>query len=132
VAHDGLFEEMDAAECVRLVKDHIIGRVGFVRDGRVLVIPVTYGTDGDQVLFRTSPSSVLGRLADGADVSFQVDEYDVETASGWSVLAHGRARSFEDGHADTPTPWAPGRRTQVIAIKLTHLAGRVVSRGTAN
>lgn len=118
------FEKLGAQECRDLLANGRIGRVAWQHDHGIEVLPVNYRLVEDDVVFHTSAGSPLARLADPTQVSFQLDDFDEETAIGWSVLAHGTS-----GPAGTPLEarsWAPGVRVGV-AITIDSLGGRVVS-----
>jgi nitroimidazol reductase NimA-like FMN-containing flavoprotein (pyridoxamine 5'-phosphate oxidase superfamily) len=66
------------AESVHAVLDAaLVGHVGFVSDGRPVVIPMLYGRDGDVLHLHGSVASRLQRtLADGVDVCLTVTIVD--------------------------------------------------------
>ena len=50
--HAGL-EILPFDECLRLLASVPVGRVGFVADGEVVILPVNHVVDGQDVIFRT-------------------------------------------------------------------------------
>lgn len=92
--------------------------------------PVNYRLDDGEILFRTGTGSKLAAATRHAVVAFEVDEIDVDTRTGWSVLGVGEAYEVLDPTrlADLaermPPPWAPGRTAHTIAIPLRRLTGR--------
>ena len=54
--HAGL-EILPVDECLRLLASVPVGRVGFVADGEVVVLPVNHFVDGQDVIFRTAHGS---------------------------------------------------------------------------
>ena len=123
----GYEETIDPEECRRLLASKIVARIGFVSAaGDVLVLPVSYTMDDAGVLvFATSSAGVLARLAYGEPVSVQVDDVSEELHNGWSVLAHGRATTYEGDVS--PRPWVAGHDEVVIGITLDRLTGRAIS-----
>jgi len=123
----GYDETIEPEECRRLLASRSVARIGFVSiAGDVLVLPVSYQVDDAGVLvFATSHSGVLARMAHGERVSVQVDDVSEELHNGWSVLAHGRAAIYE-GDA-SPRAWIAGHDEVVIGIALDRLTGRAVS-----
>ena len=123
----GYDETIEPEECRRLLASRSVARLGFVSTaGDVLVLPVSYKVDDAGVLvFQTSRSGVLARLAHGERVSVQVDDVSEELHNGWSVLAHGRATIYE-GDA-SPRAWVAGHDEVVIGIALDRLTGRAIS-----
>lgn len=85
-------------ECRRLLRLPEVGRVAFEHHGRIVVLPVTYGTDDDgAIVFRTARGLKLHHAADEQQpVAFEVDVTDADTFSGWSVLVRGRMRPVLD------------------------------------
>ncbi len=126
VALSGHFLDIDEADCRRLLRERGVGRVSWRSGTETLVLPVCYVVDRDRIVIRTRPGTVIADLAQGADVSFQIDEIDPETATGWSVLVQGRAE-LETGDVALPRPWVPGPNPIVISIAATRATGRIVS-----
>ncbi|HET9972139.1 MAG TPA: pyridoxamine 5'-phosphate oxidase family protein [Streptosporangiaceae bacterium] len=94
--HAGL-EILPYDECLRLLGTVPVGRISFLADGEIVVLPVNYIMDGQDPVFSTARGSKLS-AAEGQDiVAFEADEYDATTKSGWSVLVNGRAFAvYED------------------------------------
>lgn len=125
----GHFEALDDAECAHLLRAGGIGRVAFEGPEGILVLPVEYQVVDDIVVFKTAPGTALGALGAGAPVSFQIDDIDPATGTGWSVLAHGHAAAWDgDPLPSTSAPWAPGPRDLPIGVRITKRSGRAVSR----
>ena len=89
--HSGL-RVMGTDECLERLGSTVIGRVAFLHDGEVVLLPVHHVMHGSDVCFRTSGSSKIEAAADHDPMSYEVDDYDVETRSGWSVTVTGRPR----------------------------------------
>lgn len=127
----GHFTRLSGEECRLLVRSHSIGRVAWVAaHGGLQVLPVTYAVTGERIVFHADPASVLGELAAPVDVVFEVDDIDVATATGWSVLVRGAASASDDRQElRSAAPWAPGSRPLAVAITPTDYSGRAVSAG---
>jgi nitroimidazol reductase NimA-like FMN-containing flavoprotein (pyridoxamine 5'-phosphate oxidase superfamily) len=95
IDHAGL-EVLPFDSCLSLLAAVSVGRVGFVADGEVFVLPVNFVMDGQAVVFRTAAGSKLAGAEDKSEVAFEVDNYDDITESGWSVLVRGPAEVVED------------------------------------
>jgi nitroimidazol reductase NimA-like FMN-containing flavoprotein (pyridoxamine 5'-phosphate oxidase superfamily) len=95
IDHAGL-EVLPFDFCLSLLSAVSVGRVGFVAGGEVLVLPVNFVVDGQDVVFRTASGSKLASAEVGTPVAFEADNYDDITQSGWSVLVSGRAEVVED------------------------------------
>ncbi|WP_158548858.1 pyridoxamine 5'-phosphate oxidase family protein [Blastococcus sp. TF02A-26] len=128
----GSLDVIPVDECYQLLASHEVGRIGVTLRHRVLIIPVNYGMDGQTLIVRTHPGATLTAAAH-ANVSFQVDDIDRTTRSGWSVLVHGLAeevgdRHWEDvvrrTHAVEVRPWAPGEHGRWLRIIPQGVSGR--------
>jgi uncharacterized protein len=93
--HAGL-EILPFDVCLQLLAAVPVGRVSFLADGEIMVLPVNHVVDGQDPVFRTARGSKLS-AAEGQDlVAFEADGYDERTKSGWSVLVNGRAHAVYD------------------------------------
>ena len=122
----GSFTVLDETECRALLHDGVIGRVAFTTP-ELTIHPVTYAWVDGLVVFRTTPTTALARLA-GQRVAFEVDDIDVETGVAWSVLVRGVMDEGTKFLGEKITPWASGVREHVMVIRPTSLTGRTVSR----
>ena len=87
----GGLDEIDVAECWRLLATQPVGRVAVIVGQYPLVFPVNYALDGMHVVFRTGVGTKLWGI-DRSNVTFEVDELDLAGRSGWSVMVRGAAR----------------------------------------
>ena len=128
MAQYGHLTSLDAAECRLLLATRRFGRVGWNSASGVQILPVSYGLVEDVIVFRTQAGSPLAQLVRQVEVSFQVDDLDDETSTGWSVLVHGTSGAKVAAlPASMPDPWAPGDRPIVIGIEPDHYAGRSIA-----
>lgn len=128
MAQYGHLTTLDEAECRLLLATRSFGRVGWNSASGVQILPVSYGLVDDLIVFRTAPGSPLAQLVRPVEVSFQVDDLDVETSTGWSVLVHGTSGAPVAAlPVDMPLPWPPGDRPIVIGIAAEHFAGRSIA-----
>ena len=63
-------------ECLELMASNGVGRVAFLADGEIEVLPVNYTIDGARVAFRTATGSKLEAAVERSVVAFEVDAYD--------------------------------------------------------
>lgn len=123
----GYFVTIDPDECRRLIGDAVVGRVSWVsRERGIQVLPVNYAVVGDRIVFQVAEGSILEELAEPQEASFQVDDLDPVTATGWAVLARGRTAPWA-GEVPAMVRWAPGRRDLAVALEVEHWSGRSVS-----
>ncbi|WP_243725777.1 pyridoxamine 5'-phosphate oxidase family protein [Actinomadura rubrisoli] len=129
-------EELDRAECLRLIAPGGVGRVAFDDGEGPAVVPVNYAVDGESVLFRTSVSGRLNRslltAVTGGQVraAFEVDSIDTATRSGWSVLLRGGAHRLSDEERDKAVrvdPWPGGDRDAWFRLTASDVSGRRLS-----
>lgn len=127
------FETLSTATCWRHAETAVVGRIGFVADGVVQILPVNFMVQSGSVYFRTTAYGAVARHVDGQAVSFEVDEIDREHQGGWSVLVTGHARRVDDSETlaalwtpTRPHPWAEGVRTLWIEIDVQSISGRLV------
>jgi hypothetical protein len=99
-------EILHLGDMFRLLATVSIGRVGFIADDEVAVLPVWFQVDGQDVVFRTHAGSKLANMEVGRYVCFEVDCYDAATRTGWSVVARGLAE--KESEASCARLDAPG------------------------
>ena len=123
----GRLRSLTEAECLELLNEGTVGRVAWNEPEGPIVIPVNYAMDGTAVSFRTAIDTKLARQLHLGFASFQIDEHDDFTQSGWSVLVRG-VLSCEACHADAKdslaVPWASGDRTFAMRITPLLISGR--------
>src|SRR5262245_4873381 len=122
-------EVISRPECLDLLAAQRVGRVGLcgVAPG---IFPVVFAMlDGD-VVFRTAPGEKLIAAALHRDVVFEVDSYDTETRTGWSVNVVGIAEELvapgarDRAEALGLEPWAGEWRDRYIAVRTREVTGR--------
>jgi nitroimidazol reductase NimA-like FMN-containing flavoprotein (pyridoxamine 5'-phosphate oxidase superfamily) len=135
-----IMEKLDEAECLRLVSQGIIGRLAFVGQYDLTVLPVNYRLVDGAIVFRTEQDSLTGEdLRTGIEhadykVAFEVDEFDEATRDGWSVLIQGPAHHIDSDaeqaavQAAGVEPWAPGAKQHFVRITPVRITGRRVRR----
>jgi nitroimidazol reductase NimA-like FMN-containing flavoprotein (pyridoxamine 5'-phosphate oxidase superfamily) len=117
-------------ECVDLLAEGDVGRLGGTWDGEPHIVPLNYRWDGTGVVFRTDPGVTLQSIVDGV-VVFEVDALDRSARTGWSVIVRGRSREIEasdDAGTAVPAPWAPGAREHWVRITPSAITGRRIAR----
>lgn len=123
--------ELPESECMTLVKECSVGRVGVVREGKPLILPVNYVVDNSTVVIRVEEGSILADAA-MTPVVFEVDVIDKASRHGWSVLIQGRANNITstiDAHSEKLRtlivwPWAPGDKAVWMSIEPRRVTGR--------
>ncbi|MEO8519210.1 MAG: pyridoxamine 5'-phosphate oxidase family protein [Dermatophilaceae bacterium] len=82
--------ELSESESWTLLREAVVGRLAVVVDDQPDIFPVNHLVDLGSVVFRTGPGTKLD-AAVGRQVAFEVDGYDLETSSAWSVVVKGKA-----------------------------------------
>jgi nitroimidazol reductase NimA-like FMN-containing flavoprotein (pyridoxamine 5'-phosphate oxidase superfamily) len=123
------------AECRDLLESTTVGRVAFVNDDGLQLIPLNFAVIDGYIFFRTSTDSILNDLADGVDeVVFGVDYHAPHYRDGWNVTVKGSTFRVTDPvvHEQVMSwsrlhPWAGGERDVVIRLDPRSMEGRRVS-----
>jgi nitroimidazol reductase NimA-like FMN-containing flavoprotein (pyridoxamine 5'-phosphate oxidase superfamily) len=89
-------EVLRSSECLALLETKPIGRLGFIEQGLVTVLPVRYMMDAGHVVFRSAIGAKLDAAVRWQSVAFEVDDWDPRDRTGWSVLVHGVANEVID------------------------------------
>lgn len=93
--HTGL-RVLSFDECLRRLAESPLGRIAFVQDGEIVVLPVNHTVLGLNIYFRTRGGSKIEAAVNGDRVSFEVDSHNPRAKDGWSVLVHGIAEVVSD------------------------------------
>ncbi len=88
-------EILHLGDCFLLLESVPLGRIGFVAGGEVVILPVNFLVDGQDVVFRTAAGSKLSAVEVGHYVGFEADSYDAASGAGWSVVVNGLAEVVE-------------------------------------
>jgi nitroimidazol reductase NimA-like FMN-containing flavoprotein (pyridoxamine 5'-phosphate oxidase superfamily) len=125
--------DLSPQECARLLGAGVAGRVALSAPDGPHIIPVNYSVVDAAVILRTSPYSVLGTHGRDSLLAFEVDTFDYERHTGWSVVARGRAEVLTDAaevahvrETWEPRQWAGGQRGLYLRLRWTEISGRSV------
>jgi nitroimidazol reductase NimA-like FMN-containing flavoprotein (pyridoxamine 5'-phosphate oxidase superfamily) len=134
-----VLEELDEAECLRLIAAGGIGRIGFSGRYGPTVLPVNYQLYEGTIVFRTAQDSTTDEdLRTGIanaeyKVAFEIDDFDTAARTGWSVLIQGSAHHVESDAERASVagagvdPWPGGDRELFLRITPSRVTGRRVS-----
>ena len=127
IDHQGL-QVLDVAECWELLATAPVGRVAFVERGEPMILPVNHAVLGHRIVFRTARGSLLHEALMREPVAFQVDGYDADARTGWSVVVRGVADLAVDPDALAQLdlrPWADAvRRDDWVEVVVEEVSGR--------
>jgi len=133
-------EELDEAECLRLIAPGGIGRIAYTGRYGPTVLPVNYRWHEGSIVFRTAQDSPTDEdLRTGIahaeyKVAFEIDEIDTVAREGWSVLIQGPlhhvasdAERASVRQAGVQT-WPGGNRELFLRIVPSRVTGRRIRR----
>lgn len=127
--HQGL-EVIDADECWALLAATPVGRIAFVDAGEPMILPVNHAVVGHRVVFRTLRGTLLHEALMRQPVAFQVDGWDPEARTGWSVVVRGVADLADDDDSLDDLdlrPWADAvQRDDWVEVRPDEVSGRRV------
>jgi uncharacterized protein len=136
-ASDPTMHVIPTEECYRLLATQEVGRLGLNAEHYPLILPVNYALDGTTLVIRTHAGTIL-RAAEHANVTFEVDDIDRRTRSGWSVLVRGQAEEVGAEHRAEIVartlragvePWAPGEKGHWLRLITHQISGRRIVPG---
>jgi uncharacterized protein len=123
-------EILSEEQCVELLGDVGVGRVGITIGALPVVLPINYGVlDGD-IVFATTDGTKLDAAVRNAVIAFEVDAIDELAQDGWSVLLVGTAHEVTDpATIDRIStigvrPWVGGQRDRWVRIERSVVTGR--------
>src|SRR5580698_7492206 len=131
---DRTIEELDEAECLRLIAQGGIGRIAYQSRFGPAVLPVNYKWHDGAVVFRTTQHSPLdedlqtGIAGGDYKVAFEIDDIDAVGRQGWSVLIQGPAHHVSEAERESVLkagvePWPSGEKELFVRIIPSHVTG---------
>ena len=120
--------ELSAAKSWALLRQAVVGRLALIVDDQPDIFPVNHLVDHGGVAFRTAAGTKLAGAV-GHRVAFEVDGYDLETASAWSVVVKGNAQEVNrlydalDAVELLLLPWYSAPKTHFIRIESDSITG---------
>lgn len=127
-------EILTETECFALIQTMPIGRVVYSEWALPVIVAVNFALDGMDIVVRTQRRSRLATQAPGNVVAFEVDDIDIATRSGWSVVMTGRFQ-LVDEPADIRRldgiglhSWAPSAHDRYLKLRPEVVTGRRIPR----
>ena len=124
---------LDRPTCLELLASTPIGRIAYTTDQHPMVVPVNFAWHEDTIVFRTLEGKKLDAAAEGQRVCFEIDHWNPEDRSGWSVAVIGPAREVtnfaerEQLENIGLVPWAKDKwRPAWIRIQPQDITGRML------
>lgn len=126
-------EVLTSEECDRLLSTTPMGRVSFLLDGEPQILPVNYRFEDGSIVIRTTAGSKIEAAEMHHRFGFEIDHWDAEERSGWSVVAHGSGEVVDDPDEVRRLErlglesWAGGQESDLwIRLRLDDITGRRV------
>lgn len=127
-------EILHLGDCFLLLNSVPVGRIGFAAGGEVVILPVNFLVDGQDVVFRTGAGSKLSAIEIGHYVGFEADSFDAAARTGWSVVVNGLAEIIDDDAEEEArldalglVSWGEGTAGRVwVRIRPSSITGRRV------
>lgn len=123
-------EYIPQPKCWDLLSGARIGRLGVLVDSAPEIYPVNFVVDGQTIVFRTDGGSKLRGLRRSPSVCFEVDHFDDERPTGWSVMVRGRAAELLTAEEQRAVlsmplrPWTLGSKQHWVRITPEEVSGR--------
>jgi uncharacterized protein len=125
-------EELSQDECLRLLRQSVVGRIAVVIDDFPIVLPINYRLVEREggvtwIAVRTRPGNVIDRAP--VPAAFEIDGIDPSSRQGWSVVARGTLQHVDPDAADfrdrfDPEPWLLAERDSWMVIEPFAISGR--------
>jgi nitroimidazol reductase NimA-like FMN-containing flavoprotein (pyridoxamine 5'-phosphate oxidase superfamily) len=118
--------ELSADECDRLLRRELVGRIGIGHEEFPLIFPVHYSVVDRDGGLRLRIHTRAGNVIDhpGEPVAFEIDGFDADTRSGWSVLVRGVLISATVDAPDEPRRSMISDRVEPLEIVPVEITGR--------
>lgn len=81
---------LETNECWTLLRATDIGRLAVIVAERPEIFPLNFIVDHGTLVFRSATGAKLSTVSDRAPAALEIDGYDAELSSAWSVVVHGR------------------------------------------
>ncbi len=129
---DSKLQTLSEEECWEHLRSKVVGRLGVNVGRQPDIFPVNYLLDGDDIVIRTEPGTKLAAAIMGQNVAFEIDAFNEDDHTGWSVVVHGVAREsrllgnvMHDQELPID-PWAEGTKTRHLRITPLKVTGREI------
>lgn len=126
--YDNVVSELTAEECWEMLRGEEFGRLAYRLVDEIHIVPINYTASGESLLFQTAEGNKLLAVVLGAEVAFEIDTYDDQSAR--SVVVRGTARLLpeDEAHRAENAPlrtWLPTLKYNIVEIVPKAVTGRV-------
>ena len=123
-------DQLTSSQCWDYIRKARFGRLAVIVDGHPEIFPVNFAVDHGTVVFRTAAGTKLAGALSGNPVAFEIDGYDDNLSSAWSVVLKGTAGLLEDNGElmasdELPLfPWQSGVKNAFVRVEPEQTSGR--------
>lgn len=129
-AHHDPSEVLDEPTCWELLRGTSVGRLAVDVAGQPDIFPINFVVDGSSIVFRTAAGTKLAAAVLMRHIAFEIDGYEPDDRSVWSVVVKGVATEVE-GMADLFAadelplyPWVSTFKPAFVRIDARQVTGR--------
>ena len=128
--HHETTEVLDEATCWELLGRSAVGRLAVDVAGQPDIFPVNHVVDRGGIVFRTAAGTKLAASVLMRHVAFEIDGYDPDDGSVWSVVVKGVAAEVERltdymAAEELPLyPWVATVKPSFVRIEPREVTGR--------
>lgn len=120
---------LDEATCWQLLAGEEVGRLAVAVAHQPDIYPVNFAVVDSTIVFRTAEGTKLLALVIGPEVAFEVDGFDAEAGTAWSVVVKGHAEEVAlydelDDAAFPVFPWSATPKGHVVRVIAEEVSGR--------
>jgi nitroimidazol reductase NimA-like FMN-containing flavoprotein (pyridoxamine 5'-phosphate oxidase superfamily) len=124
-------EVLNEGQCSTLLSRVPVGRIGITVGALPVILPVKFAVLDGSVIFRAVPGTKVSVASANNVVAFEVDSYEPDGRSGWSVLVQGIASEVTDPEAVMRSldalgaPWGVAEvADRIVKIEVERISGR--------
>jgi len=123
-------ERLGRSECWARLRSVPVCRIALCAPDGPRILPMNHLVDHGTLVIRTADGTAFAAAATGALVAVEVDGYDEESGTAWSVVGRGRAHEITALHElieleQLPlAPWHGGPKHRFLRIEPDVLTGR--------
>ncbi len=123
-------EILDESECWELLDHADVGRLAVDIAGQPDIFPINFVVDDKGIVFRSAAGTKLAGAVLNRLVAFEIDGYEPDDRTAWSVVVKGEARPIERMQEvfdaeDLPLfPWLAWDKPNFVRVEPTVVTGR--------
>ncbi len=123
-------EILSESECWELLDHAAVGRLAVDIAGQPDIFPINFVVDKSGIVFRSAAGTKLAGAVLNRVVAFEIDGYEPDDRTAWSVVVKGDARPIERMQEvfdaeDLPLfPWLSWDKPNFVRIEPTVVTGR--------